>query len=371
MSNNNNTGNTVLNLYRPLFLDSKTGFPAGVPNNAVLNISGVVGPSFTVGGKALLFADGSSTEGGTGNTINLQTSYDNSSIEGNAATIALTPGNDLIIDAPNAPGISFKIDSITGAVSIGGDLIVGGTHTYINSTTYESDNQRLTAQSPSIPALWIQPKNGQHAPTMDLLVISLTPGDLTATAVLRVDDVGVTTAASLKVLGDISVVGKINGVNLADLAAKFQSHIFVGTSYKHLAKEINIAPGSFLDLPGTNIRSVQTVLEFLGNSINNINAQVQGLHDDVDNLQTQINEIVVEETSEPTGFTFVTVDPLEEWVIAHNKNSKNLTFLVFDESGFMFQPDSAQLVDSNTVTLKFGSPQSGRVNMIFYKSNLI
>lgn len=368
---NNSTGNTVLNLYRPLFLDPKTGFPAGVPNNAILNITGVVGPVFTVGGRELLFADGTTTGGGTSNTINLQTSYVNSSIDGTAATIALVPGRDLIIDAPNAPGVSFKIDSVTGAVTIGGDLIVGGTHTYVNSTTYQSDNLRLTAQSPAIPALWIQPSFDQHAPTTDLLVISLVPGDLTAAAVLRVDDAGVTTAAALKVLGDVSVDGKINGVDIADLAAKLQNHIFVGTSYKHLAKEINIDPGSFTDLPGTVVRSVQTVLEFLGNSINTINAQVQGLHDDVDNLQTQIDEIVIEETGGPDGYTFVVNEPLREWVIEHNKNSKNLMFLVFDENGFMFQPDSAQLVDDNTVTLKFGSPQSGRVNMIFYKSNLI
>lgn len=360
-----NNGNTVLNLYRPLFLDTKTGFPAGMPSNAILNIAGVVGPVFTVGGRELMFADGTSTGGGA-SSVNLQTSYTNSSTDGKPASILLIPGRDLIIDAPNAPGVSFKIDSVTGAVTIGGDLIVGGTHTVINSTTYQSDVLRLFGQSPTQPALWIGPDVNQHAPTKDLLIISLVPGDPTSAA-LKVDAGGKTTAQLLDVVGDLTVGGKINGIDLAALAAKVNSHIFVSNSYKHLAKEINIDPGSFLDLPNTVVRSVQTVLEFLGKSINTLDAQVQGLHEDVDNLQMQIDDISHEAPSDgPKGYTFVANEPLREWVIKHNKNSKNLMFLVFDENGFMFQPDAAQIVDDNTVTLKFGSPQKGRVNMIFY-----
>jgi hypothetical protein len=365
---NGSPGNTVATVFRPLFLDTKTGFPAGLPNNAIINIAGVVGPAFTVGGRPLLFADGTSTGGGA-NNINLQTSYINSSDGTHPATIELIPGRDLIIDSPSGPGISFKIDATTGRVTIGGELVVEGTQTIVNSTTYKSDNLRLTAQSPSNPALYIGPEANQHAPTADILVISLVPGDPTA-AVFKVDAGGTTTAATLNIIGDVTVGGKVNGVDIAALAAQVQTHIYVGTSYKHLAKEININPGSFTDLPVGVVRSVQTVLEFLGDSINTINAQVQGLHDDVDNLQTQIDEIVVEDTGGPNGYTHVVSLPLKEWVIAHNKNSKNLMFLVFDENGFMFQPDSAQLVDDNTVTLKFGSPQAGRVNIVFYKSNL-
>lgn len=361
-------GNTVSNVYRPLFLDPKTGFASGVPNNAILEISGVVGPVFTVGGRELLFADGTTTGngGGVASAISLQTSYVNSSTSGEPAVITLVPGRDLIIDAPNGPGISFRVDSTTGAVIIGGDLVVSGTHTYVNSTTYQSDNLRLFAQSTTVPALWIGPDQNQNSPTTDLLVISLVAGDPTSAA-LKVDAGGYTTIAALNVLGDVTVGGKINGVDIADVAAKLQSHIYVGTSYKHLAREINIDAGSFTDLPGTVVRSVQSVLEFLDNSINTIDAQVQGLHQDVDNLQTQIDGI---KTSEPTGFTAIFSEPLQEWVIEHNKNSKNLMFLVFDENGFMFQPNSAQLVDENTVTLKFSSPQMGRVNMMFYTSNL-
>jgi hypothetical protein len=62
--------------------------------------------------------------------------------------------------------------------------------------------------------------------------------------------------------------------------------------------------------------------------------------------------------------------PSAEWVVQHNKNSRNFIFMLFDEAGFMFQPDSAQLVDENQVVIHFGSPQTGRVNMIFYKDNL-
>jgi hypothetical protein len=369
MANNN----LAVTVHRPLFLDTKSGFPAGLPNGAIVNIGGVAGPGFTVNGKDLVFADGTTTGGGTLKLISLQKSYNNSSNANEPAIINLVPGRDFIIDAPGVPGISFKIDATTGAVSIGNDLFVGGTLTYVNTTTTKSDTLHLTAQSVDHPALWIGPDANGRAPTSDLLVISLVPGDPTA-AVLKVDKDGTTTASTLNVLGDLTVNGKINGVDLAALAAKVQTHIFVSDSYKHLAREINIDPGSFTNLPVAMARNVQSVLEFLGNSINNINAQVQGLHQDVDNLQTQIDDISTGGTpgsgvSTPSGYTFTAAEPMREWVIEHNKNSKNLVFHVFDENGFMFHPDSAQLVDDNTVTLKFGSPQSGRVNMMFYKIN--
>jgi len=363
--------NLAVTVYRPLFLDTQSGFPSGLPDGAIVNIGGVAGPGFTVDGKDLVFADGTTTGGGTLKLISLQKSYDNSSNANEPAIINLVPGRDFIIDAPNAPGISFKIDATTGAVTIGGDLIIGGTHTIVNSITTKSESLHLTAQAVDRPALWIGPDTNQRAPTTDLLVISLVPGDPTA-AVLKVDAAGTTTASTLNVIGDLTVGGKINGVDLAALAATVRNHIFVSDSYKHLAREINIDPGSFMNLPVDKARNVQTVLEFLGNSINNINAQVQGLHQDVDDLQSQIDDISVGGTpgsgvSTPTGYTFIATEPMREWVIEHNKNSKNLMFHVFDENGFMFHPDSAQLVDDNTVTLKFGSPQSGRVNMMFYK----
>lgn len=355
--------------YRPLFLDQNTGFSSGVPDNAILNIAGVVGPMFTVGGRELLFADGTTTGGGTSNIINLQTSYNNSSTAGNPAVITLTPGKDFIVDVPSIPGITFKIDSRTGTVTIGGDLVLSGTHTIVNSTTYQSDHIRLLGQAPSIPALWIGPDVGQNVPTADLIVVSINPGS-TTNAALRVDHLGNTTIGTLEVLTTLTVDGLINGVDIGLLNSNFNKHIFVNGTYKHLAQEINISPATLLDLPLGTIRNVQTVLEFLDGSINSIDAQVLGLHEDVDNLQTQIDGINQQEVGEPTGYSHLVESPSNEWVVQHNKNSRSLIFMLFDDSGFLFQPDSAQIVDANTLIINFGSPQTGRVNIIFYKDNL-
>jgi hypothetical protein len=360
---------TTQSVFSPLYLDRKRGFATGVPANAILDIGGVVGPGFTVGGRPLLFADGTSSNGGTASFISLQSSYESSSTANNPAVINLIAGRDLIIDSPSGPGVSFKIDSITGAVTIGGDLIVEGTHTYVNSTTTQSSNIRLSAQSVTQPALWIGPGSNDSSPTADLLLVTVVPGSMDYAA-LRIDSAGTTYTTTLKVLSDLTVSGKINGIDLAALSSQLTNHIFVSNSYKHLAKEINLTPGTFTNLGPGIIRSVQTVLEYLDNSINNSNAQVASLHVDVDNLQSQINGITLSEGGESqAGFTYTAHEPITEWVISHNKNTKNLMFLVFDESGFMIQPNTAQIADSNTVIMKFGAPQAGIVNMMFYAFN--
>jgi hypothetical protein len=363
------TQNSVLSrIYNPLFLDPLTGFATGIPSDSILDIGGVVGPTFTVGGKELLFVDGTSTGGGT-SSVNLQTTYEHSAAANVSARIDLISGKDFIIDSFTGPGVSFKIDSVTGTVTIGGDLVVTGTHTIVESTSYTSDHIQLSAQSPLVPAFWIGPLADQNVPSTDLIVVSIIPGSSQDT-VFKIDRYGTTVIDTLRVSRDLNVVGKINDVDIGVLATSFNRHIYVDGSFKHLAKEINIDPSSFSALPNTVVRNVQGILENLDNSINTIDAQVRGLHVDVDNLQVQITDIVHNEVGEPNGYTFFATEPLSEWVIQHNKNSKNFVFAAFDGDGFMFQPNSAQMVDSNTVIMKFGVPQIGQVNMIFYKSNL-
>ena len=365
MANNNNK-NIVWDIYSPLYLDTSTGFPTEIPSGSVLDIGGVVGPYFTVGGKELLFADGSTTGGALVASLNLQSTYENSSLAGEPAVISLESGRDFVIDAPDVPGVSFKIDSTTGAVVIAGDLIVGGTQTIVNSIINESSHIRLTAGSPSEAALHIQPSPNDNL-FADLLYISAerTADDSYGSPAIVIDSSGSTLITTLTVANDLVVsTGIINGVNLSNFYNDYRNHIRINTGYKHIAAEINIAPSSFVEI--NENRNVQTILEFLGLSINNIDAQIIGLHEDVDGIQEQIDALKTVDSNNPTGHTFIAAEPLNEWVIEHNKNSKNFMFNVFDEEGFMFHPDSARIVDDNTFVLRFGAPQAGRVNMMFY-----
>jgi hypothetical protein len=259
---------------------------------------------------------------------------------------------------------------------------VQGTTTTVNSSIIDADHYEITPSSGTNVALRINPDSGV-AMTSDLINVSAVHDGL---SVFKVAYDGTTIISTLRVTNNITLDGLLNGVDVVALRNDVNQHTSVSAN-KHQAKEINVLPGTFTDIPlpaGTTIRQVQTVLEFLDASINSIGTQVNDLHIDIDalqslvdqnhgefvtktdNLQNQIDVINAEQNVEPKGFTFIAETPQIEWVVTHNKNSKNFIFVLFDGSGFQFQPDTARIVDDNTFVLGFGSPQTGRANMIFY-----
>jgi hypothetical protein len=366
-----------------LYLDPTKGFPKAVPAGAILDIGGTAGPTFTVDGRELMFADGTSTGPGGLSRLSLQRIYDISGTTTDpTATVAMSTGKHLILRDDNTSKVYFKVDADTGAITISGDLYVQGTTTTVNSSIIDADHYEITPSSGTNVALRINPDSGV-AMTSDLINVSAVHDGL---SVFKVAYDGTTIISTLRVTNNITLDGLLNGVDVVALRNDVNQHTSVSAN-KHQAKEINVLPGTFTDIPlpaGTTIRQVQTVLEFLDASINSIGTQVNDLHIDIDalqslvdqnhgefvtktdNLQNQIDVINAEQNVEPKGFTFIAETPQIEWVVTHNKNSKNFIFVLFDGSGFQFQPDTARIVDDNTFVLGFGSPQTGRANMIFY-----
>lgn len=109
-------------VFSPVYIVDHLGELAKLPDGSIINIGGVAGPNFTVGGRPLIFADGSSTDGSDGLNLNisLQNAYDKS-VE---ALIELSNSKDLAFKAEN--GNQLIIDSATGTVTITGDLVVQG-----------------------------------------------------------------------------------------------------------------------------------------------------------------------------------------------------------------------------------------------------
>jgi hypothetical protein len=107
--------------YRPVYLDEVLGELGRLPNGAIINIGGTDSPTFTVGGRPLLFADGSSTAPDTGTGTTLQAAYSNSF---NPAQINTTAGKNLIFNSNNDKKFTFNAN--TGAVTIEGGLEVVG-----------------------------------------------------------------------------------------------------------------------------------------------------------------------------------------------------------------------------------------------------
>lgn len=124
---------------KPIYLVDGLGEQARLPDGAIINIGGVAGPTFTVGGKSLLFADGTSTgEGNVTTDVDFQTVYVNSVGE---AFIDFTAGKDLVLQAVN--GNQLRFDADTGTLTITGDLVVLGSSQAISAENVSAETDGL------------------------------------------------------------------------------------------------------------------------------------------------------------------------------------------------------------------------------------
>jgi hypothetical protein len=132
-------------IYKLLYLNQQTGEHGLFPDWGISNIGGTSSPTFTVNGKALLFSDGSSTDG-LGNTsfLTLQGAYNASS----NGEINLATGKHFLIRALNSKFLSVNPD--TGNVTISGDLTVQGSINNINLTQFFDDFTDHITYSPAI-----------------------------------------------------------------------------------------------------------------------------------------------------------------------------------------------------------------------------
>lgn len=117
-------------VFKPVYLDEVLGELGRLPDGSLINIGGTSSPTFTVGGRALLFADGSSTAPDSGVGTTLQVAYSNSL---NPAQINTTAGKNIIFNATN--GTKFTFNANSGAVTIEGALNLSG---LLNGTSVSS-----------------------------------------------------------------------------------------------------------------------------------------------------------------------------------------------------------------------------------------
>lgn len=109
-------------VYKPNYIIPELGEAGRIPNGGITNIGGTIHPTFTVDGRGLLFADGTTTDGTPAPGLGLQTSYNASP---SPATINLATGKDIIFNSVGAVN-SVTIDADTGDMTITANLTVGG-----------------------------------------------------------------------------------------------------------------------------------------------------------------------------------------------------------------------------------------------------
>jgi hypothetical protein len=150
-----------INPKKPIVLDND-GIFGQLANGALINAGGTTHLTFTVGGRGLLFDDGTSTnpEGGIALTT-LQTVYDNTEAQGGQAQLKITTGKDFAILNDSGSSVFFKVDAATGKVTLSSQLevaefavfsqniSVGGTINGVNLQAFKSNfDSHVTGSSP-------------------------------------------------------------------------------------------------------------------------------------------------------------------------------------------------------------------------------
>ncbi len=120
---------TDISLVKKLIYIDVDGIQAQTRVGDITNIGGTISNLFTVGGKGLLFSDGTTTDGSVGVSIaspSFQQIYTNSIANNGSAKIILQPGKDFTIS--NSTSDLFNLNS-------NGDLTLSGLINGINIST--------------------------------------------------------------------------------------------------------------------------------------------------------------------------------------------------------------------------------------------
>lgn len=315
--------------FKLLYLDQGAGEPGLLPDYGITNMGGVAGSTFTVGGKALLFADGTSTGGGgTGsNTLSLQATYDFSV----PATIELTTGKHFTLEALNNRVFQFNAD--TGKVTITGDLEVLGSSSVVEGVLSNVDQVSINPPNGTTSGLLIEPLVGVTMAT-DLVRFRVQNA---GPAVFSIDQAGNT------FIRQLTVGTTLNSVDFNQFYADFNDHVVefedhvAPTGIKHDADQIAV-DGALSNAPGVN---VQEVLESINSAIGTLGASIK-THE---HIQTAV---------------------LMSWTIVHGQNSRRPTVTIYDANDYQVLPGEVIIVDANTIRVEFSEPEVGRAIILLF-----
>ena len=312
---------------RPIYLVPELGEYALLPNGSIINIGGVVGPNFTVGGKALLFADGSATDGspGAGLNIDLQNAYQNSIGE---ALIDFTSGKDLVLQAINDK--QFRFDADTGDVTIAGNLIVQGSTTTVINAAVNVDRIKIQQIAGTYIPFIMEPA-GAVVPTVNVVDIKIAKN---GSSVFTIGPTGTTYIQAL-------TVGLINGIDLVALKTAVDEHLGL-TGIKHAGKQIYV---DTTGLPNVTGQNVQDAIESISSTLTSLNSGDGGY---------------------VRAYEHVQLFPQLTWVITHNKNTRRVQITIWDMTDEVILPDSIRIQDANTVVISYNSSMTGRAILILF-----
>ena len=295
-----------VNVLKPTYVIGNLGELGVMPDGSIVNIGGTINPSFTVGGKPLMFADGTSTDpSNPTNFFTLQKAYDNSQ----SGVVNLTANKPF------------------GATALNGNQLI------INATTGDVS---ITGEVSGIAKLSIAPKQA------DVVAIKVLPvPGITATSnLLELWNDTTSTQPVFSVSANGNVTARLlNGVDITSFYSQFVAHTSSAQGIKHSAQQISVDSSTLVNVSGAN---VQQVIESIDSKLSS--SGTGGVH----------------------GFEYEQISPAIIWTIQHNKNSRKVQLTIWDNDDQTILADTVTIVDSNSVRVVFNTPMTGRVVLMVF-----
>ena len=378
-------------VYVPLFVDT-TGQYGRIPSSALLDIAGIYSPNFTVGGKPIMFADGTASDGSS--QLDFQAVYFHSRAVNGAARISLQPGKDFAIC--DAEGNSYiEVDAETGKITIHGEMAVVSAIAKFEGAYQEFNHLNVLSTDGSRTALLIEPKPGVQFLTNPVQIKSSAEGPID----FSINPQGQTYIRDLIV--DSIDANLIDGIDFNSLSSHLSD---IDSRYKHFASEIQYLPrfetsnyiffegrvsvnqalDSIVDAVSAKLDSLSAAIDLIlqdessensfFNRIIDLEDSVAGINTDLYGEAGVINRLGVAEseiqyltsqisqinTANIAGINFEQYSAATVWTIHHNTGSTFIQFTTYDENERLIWPDEAFSLDHSTFVIIFGSAQAGR-----------
>ena len=381
------------NVYVPLYVDT-TGQYGRIPSSALLDIAGIYSPNFTVGGKPIMFADGTSSDGSS--QLDFQAVYFHTRAVNGAARISLQAGKDFAIC--DAEGNSYiEVDAETGKITIHGEMAVVSAIAKFEGAYQEFNHLNVLSTDGSRTALLIEPKPGVQFLTNPVQIKSSSEGPID----FSINPQGQTYIRDLIV--DSIDANLIDGVDFGAISSHLSPDAF---PFKHFGSEIKFEPNftnkhyveynnedspsindainSIVDSVSAKLDSLSAAIDLilqdessetsffnriidLEDSVSQLNTDLYGeagvigrlgvAESEIQYLTSQISQI---HTANIAGINYEQYVGSTVWTIHHNTGSKFIQFTVYDFDNKLVWPDDAFALDDNTFIIIFSSEQNGR-----------
>jgi hypothetical protein len=321
------SGRPTLN---PIYIDA-TGNYHRASDGAILNIGGVVATNFTVNGKGILFADGSSSEGPGSSLLDLQNTYNLSENVNGFAQIKLAPQKGFALVSSDSVPVKFFTVSADGEIRLKNNTVIEGLTTKFVSQYLEADHWNIKSSNGSKTSLFIEPAPDVTFTTDVVRIKSRASGPTD----LSINHEGDTYIRSL-------TFETIEGPAISSI-------------YMQLTDIRNTL--DTLEIPSSEeIEQLQNNLDLLGAQIVEINNTAAELNEVIDEIESAISEL---NATGIKGFKYSQNVPSMNWVIQHNGDANAVQYSVFDENGVSILCDEAKRIDNNTFSISFTAPQRG------------